>query len=114
MTGNHSDTIAEDVGTKEGGSLNQNMIIETNGKSSTDKGHSNLPGPVAGSASTNNLVHESVIKNESESEAAPASQSKGSNLSEFLENKSENETSDNGASKDSPGNPCLGVGLQEC
>lgn len=69
----HADAVAEDEGAEDSRRLDHDVVVEEDGKDSTYQGHADLKGPVASEASTNELVHKSVVENETQSEATPTS-----------------------------------------
>ena len=109
----HTDSVDEEEGAEEGSRLNEDVIIEEEGEHSKDEGHSNHEAPITHLAVTDKFVDTSVVGDEAKCEAAPAGETEGSELGEFLEDEAENEADEDGSSKDCPDNPGLRVLFQE-
>jgi hypothetical protein len=72
VSGNEAHSIDCDERAEDGCALDDNVIIEEICKGSHNEGTCNVEAPVAGGGATNHFVGHSVVKNESEGEAAPA------------------------------------------
>ena len=85
VTRYHANTVAEDEGAEDSRRLDHDVVIEEDGKDSTNQGHADLKCPVASEAFSDDFVHKSAVENHTKSEATPTSNGKGADFGELLE-----------------------------